>query len=106
MGSPLVIHVTRREPAVSVFVPGAVKVIVDSVRDISVASTPILESSETTSLTLSSEIGVGKVQVNCIEKETGVIGRLKKDRYVKRSWRLYNAKDQTQAYGIGMEAGG
>jgi hypothetical protein len=34
-----------------------------------------LESSETTSLTLSSEIGVGNVQVNCIEKETGVIGR-------------------------------
>ena len=55
-----------RLAAASGSVPGAVKVMVDSVRDISVASTPILESSVRTALTLSSAIGVGKVQVNCM----------------------------------------
>jgi hypothetical protein len=56
-----------RLAAASGSVPGAVKVMVDSVRDISVASTPTLESSVRTALTLSSAMGVGKVQVNCID---------------------------------------
>lgn len=67
MGSPLVIHDTKSDPAFPVSVPGAVKVTEDSVGDISVASTPILESSVTTSFALSSDIGLLKVQVNCIE---------------------------------------
>lgn len=67
IGSPLVIHEIRSSPASLASVPGAVKVTVDSVRDSSVASTPTLDSSVMTSLTLSSGIGEGKMQVNCID---------------------------------------
>ena len=67
MGLHLAVHDKRTGPTTWISVSGAVKVTVDLLRDISVASTPTLESPVTTSFTLSSEIGVVKVQVNCID---------------------------------------